>query len=288
MKNNEDFKDRLHFHVEQLPTLPAVVPRVLALMAEDRSSAKSVAGAVGHDLVLSARVLTVANSAYYGFSREVTTLEGAVALLGFKLIRALALSLSVLNCLPRGAESQLFSPRLLWLHSLGVATAMEKITRLTNHFGDPGVSFVEGLLHDVGKIVLNHYFRKQFQDALDQAHQSDRLLAVCEEEILGFNHAEVAEVLLQRWQFPAEIVDCIAGHHRAVAASQESIPLSLMRVSNGFTQQVGLGSSGNPLPPGINREDLETLGLGSTDVTDLKLYLLEKYQDIEAFYRALF
>jgi len=286
----QELHQKIYAKIEELPTFPAVIPKLLSLMDNPKSSAAEVTEVISHDPALTAKLLKVANSAYYGFPAKISDLKHAVALLGFNLVKSLAISIGVIENLPLGKQSAYFSASGLWLHSLVVATVMQDMGRRfyprdDNH----DYLFIIGLLHDLGKVVLDQFFPESFNEVLEKANAGEHVkLHRIEREVIGIDHCEVSAMLLTRWKFPQKIVHPIAGHHR-----QEVLPevsqkdAVLLRIANVVAQEFGLGKDGNSRPNPLRHGDLEIVGAGEEDLLAIKTSLQEKQGEIESFFAAL-
>jgi putative nucleotidyltransferase with HDIG domain len=286
----QELHQKIYAKIEELPTLPAVIPKLLSLMDNPKSSAADVTEIISHDPSLTAKLLKVANSAYYGFPAKISDLKHAVALLGFNLVKSLAISIGVIKNFPRGNQSAYFSASGLWLHSLVVAAVMQDMGRRfyprdENH----DYLFIIGLLHDLGKVVLDQFFPELFNEVLEKANAGEHIkLHQVEREIIGIDHCEVSAMLLTRWKFPQKIVQPIAGHHRQEVLKGESPKdVILLRIANVIAQEFGLGKDGNSMPNPLRPGDLESVGADDEDLLIIKTGLQEKREDLEAFFAAL-
>jgi len=274
----EDVRRKIYAKVDEIPTLPAVIPRLLSLMEDERSDAARIAALISTDPALTSKILKVSNSAYYGFSREISSLGLAVSLLGIKMVKSLALSIGVIRCLPSEGGVGDFSAEGLWRHSAAVAALMQVMGERRRRGEGGGESlFVLGLLHDIGKVVLDQYFGDLFRKALEKARQrGSASLYLAEREAIGLDHGEVGEILLRRWKFPERISGAVGRHHRENGAQGETArDAAMVRVANALAQQAGMGEEGNPVPPGVSRRDLDMLGMDDAVVEDLRAYLTE-------------
>ncbi len=290
MMEQQELHRKIYARIEELPTLPAVIPKLLSLIDDPRSSAGDVTEIISRDPSLTAKLLKVANSAYYGFPAKISDLRHAVALLGFNLVKSLAVSIGVIKNFPRGKQSAYFSASGLWLHSLVVATAMQELERRfcprdENH----DYLFIVGLLHDLGKVVLDQFFPELFSEVLEKANAGEHVkLHQVEREIIGIDHCEVSAMLLTRWKFPPKIVQPIAWLHRQMLPTEvNQVDVVLLRLANVLAQELGLGKDGNSAPNPGRPGDLERLGAGEKDLLAVKASLQEKQDDIEAFFAAL-
>jgi putative nucleotidyltransferase with HDIG domain len=284
----EALRTKIFSKIDELPTLPVVLPRLLNLMESENSDAFHIAQAISHDPALTSKILKVANSAYYGFSQEICSLDRAIPLLGLNMVRSLALSIGVMAGLPNGdGESTHLSREGLWIHSLAVATAVRELAKKTGENNEH--LFVVGLLHDIGKIVLDQFFNEPFGRALEAVRdQKDPSLHVAERNIIGMDHGEIGDMLLKRWKFPAVISDPISVHHQTVipeGINQKDV--ALLRVADTLSKTVGFGNPESFGYPETHSEDILMLGLDEQGLAEMKDYLTEAKDGIVDFFGAL-
>jgi putative nucleotidyltransferase with HDIG domain len=287
--DRDTLRARICSRIDELPTLPVVVPRVLRLMDDEMTGASTVADVVSRDPALTAKILKVANSAYYGFAQRIGSLDQAVPLLGFRMVRSLALSIGVIHALPSAHASGRDAQAGIWIHSLAVATAMERIGTRLRTSGRRDHPFVLGLLHDVGRIVLSEYFPDLFEQTARLAADSPETgLAQAERAVIGVDHGEVGAMLLGRWRFPDSIRNVIEVHHHGdTSGAVDPMDLALLRVADAVTQQLGMGEGPAAGAPEIRTGDRETLALGNADLDDVQSHLNGARQGIEDFFRRL-
>lgn len=189
---------RLH----QLPTLPLVMQEVIASFNNDNLDAVSLARKIAQDQGLSARILRVANSTFYGLPRKVGSIHDAVVVLGFDCVRSLVLSAGLAQAFP-AVSFGLFDRQAYWQHSFRVAAfsrALAKSLRL-----DQQMAFTAGMFHDIGKLVLDLCIPEQFSGLLQQQAISGMDLIEIEQSELGVDHAEIGADVIRLWNFPQEI-----------------------------------------------------------------------------------
>ena len=192
-------------------TLPHVVNEILDITSGKNSSAADLTAIIETDPALTSRILSIANSSYYGFVKKISTISHAVVVLGFQEIQNIALSMSVVQLFDRrGSE---FTEKL-WRHSFAVGVGTRMMASYFNLKLD-GKYFVGGLLHDVGKIFLSQYLPEKYRDMLLAMEEDDNRITyhMLEEEYFGISHAEVGGKLLDSWMFPQEISGAVTYHH---------------------------------------------------------------------------
>ena len=284
--NHSQLREFLYDRIKSLPTLPAVLPRVLTLTQDDNAGPGRLVEAISQDPALTAKVLRVANSAYYSFSRAIATLEHAVPLIGLNTVRSLALSIGVMDNLKIRTPLPGFSLESLWTHSLAVAMALEKLAQkldLDTHY-----LFTLGLLHDVGKIVLVRYFSDRFAACLErlEGRPYSEVWRI-ERQEMGFDHAEVGGILLAQWRFPDLLVKPIQAHHADKPLPKASrVDWALLRVADVMSHRAGLVPVNGPAPdyPG---DLLEYLEVKPQAVQELESGLAGQAERINALYSAM-
>lgn len=194
--------DKLH----QLPAMPLVVREVMDSFRDKNVGSAGMAHKIAHDQGLSARVLRVANSSFYGLAREVGSIQDAVMVLGFDTVRSLVLSAGVTRAFP-ATEDALFDRHAYWMHSIRVATYTESLAQCLG--GSRQLSFTAGLFHEVGQLVLSICIPEIFADILAQQKTSGVSLVEIERTVLGFDHAEIGADMARRWNFPPVIEHAI-------------------------------------------------------------------------------
>lgn len=192
---------------KNLPTIPAVLARILQLVEADGSHGRDLIEVIERDQVLTGKILRLANSAFFGQSRRVATIPRAVVLLGFSTVRNLALSVKVWDALsagiPRGRVEE------LWAHSVASAIVTRALTARLRA-GDPDEAFTAGLMHDVGRLVLAMKFREAYWKAVGAGGEPVERI---ESATFGVDHAEVGAWLLEAWSLPPGIVEAVRLHH---------------------------------------------------------------------------
>lgn len=206
-----DYQERVLARVTDLPAAPAIVGEVLRIAEDPSSGMHELSAVIERDPGMTAKLLRVSNSPYYGMRQNIGTLKLALVVLGLREVRNLILGISVIDAV-RTDESEALLSRTFWVHS-GKVAAVSRQLGLRLRMGLQGESFVGGLLHDVGKVALVRTFPDTYPDLLREAGGHGPALVAAEREAYGFNHAELAATLLNQWGFPAALVDAVRLHH---------------------------------------------------------------------------
>jgi len=197
--------------VEALPPLPAVALRVMQVAQDPHSSASDLAIGVSADPGFSARVLRIANSAAYRLSRDITSVQDALVMLGFVLARNVAVSGAIAGAYAPDCLNALFRIDAFWRHSIAVAFRASELAGKSRRVDVPS-AFTAGILHNMGRLAMFYADPAGLDQAVARAMATGTELEPMEEQ-LGYDHAEVGGILAEKWHLPADIVDAIRGHH---------------------------------------------------------------------------
>ncbi len=273
-----------------LPTLPTVVAKMIELVDNPRTSASSLARLISTDQALTARILKLANSAYYGYSREISTVNMAIVVLGFNTVKDMGLSLSVFDVFKTGKYNSLFDLTRFWEHSIacGIASRMLARTYRSRYSGE---AFVAGLLHDIGKVILNQYFQEDFIKIIE-TQRNGITLEEAESGIIGTNHTEIGSWLAEKWNLPAIISDTLLYHHEPWSSPKEKLFISTVCLADHICHLCGFGHSGRlqPSEPDKRLWDIfqeENVPLEAADLPNLQTEFLLEFDKSEAFISSL-
>lgn len=197
---------------KNLPTIPTVLARILQLVERDSTSGRELIEVIEHDQALTAKMLRLANSAFFGQSRKVATIPRAVVLLGFTTVRNLALGVKVWDALGAGMSRARLEE--LWGHAVAVAIATKALTARLR-VGDPDEAFTAGLLHDAGRLVMSMRLRDEYWNAVGGPAEIQAIDTI-EAASFGVDHAQVGAWMLEAWDLPPAIVEAVRQHHTAV------------------------------------------------------------------------
>ncbi len=257
--------------IRDLPTLPAVVTRIMQMTVSETTTAGDIARLISQDAVLSAEVLRLVNSAYYSLRQPVTTIERAIVVLGFNRIKSLVLTASVVDLWEKTATQKGFDLTAFWEHSLGAAIACETISKASG-LAKPEDAFVAGLFHDLGKVVLDQFMGSIFAAVLQKVETGGRgaLIRQAETEVMGFAHDRIGEWLLGEWHIPEEIVTGVANHHLPELAGEGRAVAHIVNLGDIIARSLLVGSGGDGGIPELGESTWKFMGL-----TPLKLdYLM--------------
>jgi putative nucleotidyltransferase with HDIG domain len=262
--------DRLLDEIVTLPSAPTVLIKVTQMIDDPAASFEALAQGISADPSVAMKVLRLVNSAYYGVRQRVGSLEHAISLLGLKVVKNLVLTATVFRTFSSATPGKalLFEREQFWLHCVGTGIIARALARCApqGHGADPEEAFAAGLLHDVGKIILEQHLHKQFEEALEQSATSGAPLYECENDIIGVNHAQIGGKLAERWKLPDELVGAIYYHHPS--ADGETIPYSAAVVNLAdyicYAKEIGMGGPADSA--NLSPEAWDAAGFKKTDI----------------------
>jgi HD-like signal output (HDOD) protein len=231
-----------------LPTLPVVAAEVIRLTHDPHSSMRDIAKIISRDPPLAARLLKVANSAFYGLTQQVGSLSVALALLGMKNITNIVTSISIFRTMKIGEDVGSFTRRSFWEHAGACGKACELVGRVC-HLDLGGEGFVAGLIHDSGKIMLDAVFHGEFVRTLKLAADERLPMHVAETAIVGVDHARIGSWLAQTWHLPETIMEALAAHHQEPCDPATRPLAAALQLADAIVRQEHLGFPGFAPPP---------------------------------------
>lgn len=270
-----------------LPSLPLVVAKIVELVDNPKTNAATLSSLIATDPGLTARMLKLANSAFYGFPRRIGTINLAIVVLGFNTVKDLGVSSSLVDRFNFNSESTDFDMPGFWEHSIGTAIAARMISRVGN-YRVVGEAFVTGLLHDIGRLIIVRYLPKEFKQIGQVEREKNLLLWEAEAEVLGLTHAEIGGLLTQRWNLPDQIVSAIRHHHQPLAEEQLSLLTATTYFADFLTRRLHPhyaqeGKAWSVAEPVANLLQLRRTAQGEVDIDHyLELFRLE-FERAETF-----
>lgn len=269
-----------------LPSLPAAAMKVMREAESSTSNAASIAQILAQDQSLSARVLRLANSAYYGLTRKVTNLQESVVVLGMRCVRNLCMVAATYPWMSRKLDGYCLGPRELWTHSFGTALGAQLFAKLSKKCGEDQ-AFTAGLLHDIGKVALSVWLENRTSLVAQYAEQAGVGFDVAERKILGFDHCQVGEHLGKNWNLPDEIVDAIRWHHDPNGMENPSPIVDCVHLGLYLTMSMGFGLGGDGMHYQFCEEAFERLGISPDDIDEVTDTFVLGYEEYEKLFQEL-
>jgi len=251
----------------ELSSLPSTTLRLMNLLDDETVEAGKVLEVIEKDPSLTSNLLKLANSAFYGVRRQVGSAREALVMLGNRTVVNLAFAASMGDILRGPLASYRLDRGQMWHHALGTALGASHLANLTGCRMTSERAFTAGLVHDIGKLILNRPLREHLEQ-LPVDGSMEELLAA-ETAILGFNHAEAGARLGEEWNFPAYLVETIARHHHGWQEAEEVALVKAVAAANLVTSHVGLGGGSGDLDSDDLRIACEAMGYSADDLETL-------------------
>lgn len=270
---------RIIKNIEDLPTLPRTVLKISELVNNPKSSARDLSNVITDDQVLTVRLLKLVNSSFYGFPQRISTITGAIVLLGFDAIRNLLLTTSVFDMFSNRYRQHKDIHEKLWDHSLGCAIGA-KIIGTYIRYEKIEELFVSGLLHDIGKIVEMLFLPERFSDIVNLVKNRNVLMITAEDEVLGFSHPVVGKMLAEKWNLPVKLSNILEHHHQPDQAGRYIHEASIIHLADILCRSIDLGSGGDNKIPSLNPQSWESLNLKPNVLEHIIQDMEREFQDI--------
>lgn len=229
------FKD-----VSDLPTIPAIVSRVVTMLDNQEANPDDIADLILSDQVLAARVIRVVNSPLYRTNTPIVSVKRALLFLGFKSVREMILTSYFVEGFRQ--KEQPFDMQMFWMHSFSVGAISRRIARMVD-YADIEKAYLVGILHDIGKVFLGHYCKNEYGQMLNGIKNTSFTTYEAEYEFFGTTHSEVGLCLAQRWHFPPEYCDVISYHHSSEMATEDPMLTAIISLADFYCLSHGSSDS---------------------------------------------
>lgn len=255
--------------LESLPTLPSIAARVIDATLSEDSTPEGLSVLIESDQALTLKVLRVANSAFYRRSGQVWRVKDAILLMGLNAIKSLVLSISVYELFDKVESRGGIDRRQFWVHSLAVAICSRLVSARCK-VGQPEEAFVAGLLHDVGKLIMDHISPRDYLRVMIEAREGGLSLLEAERRVFGYDHTTAGKWALERWQMPERLLKSVWFHHQAQFPGGEDEVFdglaAVVGLADGIANECGCGFDLCLDLPGVSMSFLKKLSLSRADV----------------------
>lgn len=226
--------------IDQLPPLPEVSQKILQLVNDPESSASDIVTVVRHDQSITANVLRLCNSAYFGFKCRIDSLVEAIVLIGQNQLAELVMISSCIHLFRNEHKGYNMKKGELWRHAIACALLSQIILKKMGFAPDHGL-YTAALLHDIGKVILDNHMKDKYQQVIGRIREANVPFHAAEQETLGIDHAEVGAQIMEAWNLPDNIVRGIRMHHRPEARPGSKDFSSIIHLCDLLSLHKGIG-----------------------------------------------
>jgi putative nucleotidyltransferase with HDIG domain len=273
LKANQQM-DQIIGSLGDLPASPAVINRVMSMTADFNTDTTDLSKALSADQTLTAKILKLSNSSFYGRAQGVASLEEAVMILGFFTLRSLVIATATHSMFSDdGPDSH---EHILWEHSLATGMASRIIAQHTGG-ADVEEAFIAGLMHDIGKLIFLQKMPEAYGEIIAKIKSEGSSFADLEKQMFGFSHAALGSILMIKWSFPQGLIDAIASHHdleKIAKLDDCSLLPAIINLADSVAINIGTGFGQEPQENLAALESAQKLDLDdqtlNTILTDLR------------------
>jgi len=265
--------------IATFPTMPTLSKFLMAHLNDPNVPVWRLAEQLRWDPGMTVNVLKVANSALYGGRERVDSIQSAIVRLGLRQLYQIAVAVGISQVLKKSLLGYQLQPEELLSHSVYVAVASEEIAK-TLGLQTSEMLFTAGLLHDLGKIVLNDFVQKESAKLMTHFQETHEGFDHMEREVLGICHAEVGGALLKRWNFPEELVAAVLWHHRPSEAGSWTPMVNIVHIADILSYSQGIGTGVDGLQYKISKDAISSLGLTTSIIEGVAFHSLDKVREL--------
>ena len=247
-------------NVKDIHAMPSVIVKALNVMKKPTASMKELGDIVMFDQSLTIKILALVNSAYYGFSQQISSINIALSLLGMVKVKNIIVAVAMKPMMSNSGDKE------LWKHSIRVAAGCEYLAKLTKIM-DADEAFIAGFIHDVGKIVLHMTNSKIYGKVLEATNAGADILE-SERKYFDSDHVKTGSLLAKRWQLPILLANIVSYHHTP-SLSSIPVPCNLVCAVDKIMQE-------NFNPNLLDKDFLKTMGIDIEDLEDLRQAITQK------------
>ncbi|MGE5256240.1 MAG: HDOD domain-containing protein [Hyphomicrobiales bacterium] len=264
---DEDKLRRILTQVKSFPGMPATAARLLPLLRNPDSSAAKIEDILKYDPGLTANILKLTNSAFFGLPSRVSSVRQAIMLLGWKRLMQLVMTMCMSALMKKSIPGYDLPRGELWRHSVAVSVAADLLVKSLS-IGDADEVFTAALLHDIGKLVLGDYVQEDLEK-IEVMVAKGISFEVAEYIVLGTNHADIGARILKNWALPQELVNAVSWHHDPEDCDKFCLLSDVVHVANIVGRRVGFGKSRNGQAVEPSLEVIERLDINQNHIDKL-------------------
>ena len=272
--------DKILQSVTGLSPFPVVMDRVIQIINDPKSSAQDVVDVIQYDQSITASVLKVCNSSYFGLRRTVHSLREALVIIGFNQLLEIILGQGSSNLLARPCKGYNLQAGALWQHSVGCAL-LSRIIKKRLRKEASFAHFTAALVHDIGKVTLGQFVQDYLEDIKKLVRHEHLTFTEAEKKVLGIDHAELGEKIAEQWNFPENIVYAVRYHHTPSLTTDHHDIVQTVYISDLITMVAGIGGGADDLSYQQCKEVLNQYNLKEKDIDEILVHLKDRFELVQ-------
>ncbi|MEN8257425.1 MAG: HDOD domain-containing protein [Thermodesulfobacteriota bacterium] len=259
--------------VKHVPPFPKVAQRVMELLEDPNTTATQLAEVIQFDSAITANVLKICNAAYFGLPRKVSSLDEGLVVIGYDILKDIIIT----SCSAKfykgnvGAGYELGQGEL-WKHSVACGIMAKLVIKFFDDV-DPSSAFTAAILHDIGKRFMSTFIADEYDFVLAMVEKEQCSFVEAEQEIIGMDHATLGGIILEKWEFPADMKEAVESHHKPDALEKGGLT-ALVALANALVVTMGVGVGVDGLATPLNSQELARFGIGEIDLQFMMADLL--------------
>lgn len=268
--------------IPSLGSYSAVLDELETVLNDPSSTLATMGETIEKDPALTARLLKLGNSSFYGFSSRLETVTEAISLIGIQQVQDLIIASNVVEIF-EGVSPEHVSMESFWRHSLACGVAA-RLLAIERRVLKPEKYFVAGLLHDVGRLVIYMRAPEAVRQIFESCEHKRMMLREAETNILGFDHEQIAEALLRSWSYPPNLINAVGNHHHPMAAGVFQLEASLIHLADYMVHAMQIGGSGEKFVPALDMRAWMRLELSPDFLESLVEAVDEQLEAVESVF----
>jgi HD-like signal output (HDOD) protein len=267
--------------IDTLKPIPPVATRILALAEDKNSSISAIANLISHDPAITANVLRMCNSAYFGLRRRVASVNDAITLLGLDHVIDLVLMESISNNFKSEHDGYGLGEGELWRHAV-LSSWVAKILTQTHAGGArKHIVFTAALVKDIGKLILGRFVASSLEKIHHLVHHHAYSFTEAEKEIIGMNHEELGALIAQKWRFSEKLIFMIRNHHLSEPSARDDAETAMVYLADMVCMMMGMSTGVDGLAYRFYGDVLQRMNLSAEDLQVVIAETSEHREDIE-------
>jgi len=266
--------------IENLTPISHISQKIMAILSDPLSSLSEIVEVIQYDQNITANLLRICNSSYFGLRKKIVSIRQAVAYLGLEKVANLVIMGSSARNFKGAQEGYDLKEGELWRYSVASALLAQKLAEERGAHNLPLI-FTSALLKDIGKVILSSYVQEAFEDILKRVESQRFSFNEAEKEILGIDHAELGAIAAEKWNFNPHMVSIIRNHHNPDMDTQNDLPAQFVYLADSICMMVGIGLGADGLSYRYLEEVMDRLHFTHIDLQEAMADLWEKLQSIE-------